>query len=32
MWGDLPEGDLATAARILSTVLDRANAELAATR
>ncbi len=32
MWGDLAEGDLAAAARVLSTVLDRANAELAAAR
>jgi DNA-binding MarR family transcriptional regulator len=29
MWGDLPAGDLAAAARLLTTVLDRANAELA---
>jgi DNA-binding MarR family transcriptional regulator len=28
LWGDLPAEDLATAARVLSTVLDRANAEL----
>ena len=30
MWGDLPDEDLATAGRVLSTVLERANAELAA--
>jgi DNA-binding MarR family transcriptional regulator len=30
LWGDLPAGDLATAGRVLSTVLARANAELAA--
>jgi hypothetical protein len=30
MWGDLPAGELATAGRVLSTVLARANAELAA--
>jgi DNA-binding MarR family transcriptional regulator len=30
MWGDLPAEDLATAARVLSTVLARADAELAA--
>jgi DNA-binding MarR family transcriptional regulator len=30
MWGDLPAEDLATAGRVLSTVLERANAELAA--
>jgi hypothetical protein len=30
MWGDLPAEDLATAGRVLSIVLDRANAELAA--
>jgi DNA-binding MarR family transcriptional regulator len=29
LWGDLPAEDLATAGRILSTVLARANAELA---
>ena len=29
LWGDLPEADLATAARVLSTVLTRANAILA---
>jgi DNA-binding MarR family transcriptional regulator len=29
LWGDLPAEDLATAGRILSTVLERANAELA---
>jgi hypothetical protein len=29
MWGDLPAEDLATAGRVLSIVLDRANAELA---
>jgi hypothetical protein len=29
MWGDLPAEDLATAGRVLSTVLERANAELA---
>jgi hypothetical protein len=29
MWGDLPGEDLAVAARVLSTVLERANAELA---
>ena len=29
MWGDLPTEDLATAGRVLSTVLARANAELA---
>jgi DNA-binding MarR family transcriptional regulator len=29
MWGDLPPEDLATAGRVLSTVLARANAELA---
>jgi hypothetical protein len=28
LWGDLPEDDLATAGRVLGTVLDRANAEL----
>jgi hypothetical protein len=28
MWGDLPADDLATATRVLSTVLARANAEL----
>jgi DNA-binding MarR family transcriptional regulator len=30
MWGDLPAGDLVTAGRVLSVVLARANAELAA--
>jgi DNA-binding MarR family transcriptional regulator len=30
LWGDLPTEDLATAGRVLSTVLERANAELAA--
>jgi DNA-binding MarR family transcriptional regulator len=30
LWGDLPAEDLAAAGRVLSTVLDRANAELAA--
>jgi DNA-binding MarR family transcriptional regulator len=29
LWGDLPAEDLATAGRVLSTVLERANAELA---
>jgi hypothetical protein len=29
MWGDLPTEDLATTGRVLSTVLARANAELA---
>jgi hypothetical protein len=29
MWGDLPAGDLAAAGRVLTTVLQRANAELA---
>jgi hypothetical protein len=29
MWGDLPAPDLAAAGRVLTTVLDRANAELA---
>lgn len=28
LWGDLPEADLATAGRVLSTALTRANAEL----
>lgn len=28
LWGDLPTEDLATAGRVLSTVLARANAEL----
>lgn len=28
LWGDLPEADLATAGRVLGTVLTRANAEL----
>jgi DNA-binding MarR family transcriptional regulator len=31
MWGDLPDEDLATAGRVLGIVLERANAELAAT-
>jgi hypothetical protein len=31
LWGDLPAEDLATAGRVLSTVLARANAELAGT-
>jgi DNA-binding MarR family transcriptional regulator len=30
LWGDLPADDLATAGHVLSTVLERANAELAA--
>jgi DNA-binding MarR family transcriptional regulator len=30
LWGDLPAEELATAGRVLSTVLSRANAELAA--
>jgi DNA-binding MarR family transcriptional regulator len=30
MWGDLPAEDLATAGRVLSIILERANAELAA--
>jgi DNA-binding MarR family transcriptional regulator len=30
LWGDLPADELATAGRVLSTVLARANAELAA--
>ena len=30
LWGDLPAGDLATAGRVLSTVLARANTVLAA--
>jgi hypothetical protein len=29
MWGDLPDQDLAAAGRVLTTVLERANAELA---
>lgn len=29
LWGDLPATDLATAAQVLATVLERANAELA---
>jgi DNA-binding MarR family transcriptional regulator len=29
LWGDLPADDLNTAGRVLSTVLERANAELA---
>jgi DNA-binding MarR family transcriptional regulator len=32
MWGDLPADDLATAGRVLSTVLERANAELGGAR
>jgi hypothetical protein len=28
LWGDLPKADLATAGRVLGTVLSRANAEL----
>ena len=32
LWGDLPAEDLAVAARVLSTVLERANAELAGGR
>ncbi len=32
LWGDLPEEDLATAGRVLSTILQRANAELSAGR
>jgi hypothetical protein len=28
LWGDVPEGELATAGRVLGTVLVRANAEL----
>jgi hypothetical protein len=28
MWGDLPADDLATAGRVLNTILARANAEL----
>jgi hypothetical protein len=32
MWGDLPPDELATAGRVLSVVLDRANRELAETR
>jgi DNA-binding MarR family transcriptional regulator len=31
LWGDLPAEDLATAGRVLNTVLARANAELAGT-
>jgi DNA-binding MarR family transcriptional regulator len=31
LWGDLPTDDLATAGRVLGTVLERANAELART-
>lgn len=31
LWGDLPPEDLAAAGRVLATVLERANAELAAT-
>jgi len=30
LWGDLPAEDLATAGRVLSTILERANAELTA--
>ncbi|HWE07780.1 MAG TPA: hypothetical protein VG325_00400 [Solirubrobacteraceae bacterium] len=30
LWGDLPAEDLATAGRVLSTILERADAELAA--
>jgi len=30
LWGDLPVDDLAAAGRVLGTVLERANAELAA--
>jgi hypothetical protein len=30
LWGDLPAEDLATAGRVLDTILTRANAELAA--
>jgi haloalkane dehalogenase len=30
LWGDLPADDLATAGRVLNTILGRANAELAA--
>ena len=29
LWGDLPTDDVATAGRVLATVLDRANSELA---
>jgi hypothetical protein len=29
LWGDLPADDLDAAGRVLATVLDRANAELA---
>jgi hypothetical protein len=32
LWGDLPAADLATAGRVLSTVLERANAELNSAR
>jgi hypothetical protein len=32
LWGDLPAEDLATAGRVLSTVLERANSELAERR
>jgi DNA-binding MarR family transcriptional regulator len=32
MWGDLPAEDLAAAGRVLTTVLERANAELARAR
>jgi DNA-binding MarR family transcriptional regulator len=31
LWGDLPAEDIASAGRVLSTVLERANAELAKT-
>jgi hypothetical protein len=30
LWGDVPAADLATAGRVLNTVLERANAEVAA--
>jgi predicted solute-binding protein len=30
MWGDLPAADLSAAGRVLSTVLERADAELIA--
>jgi hypothetical protein len=32
LWGDTPAGDLATAARVLTEITSRANAELAALR
>jgi hypothetical protein len=32
LWGDVPAEDLATAGRVLSTVLERANAELSTGR